>query len=236
MNILSKIKDLFTSKKESKIIQKDIEKEYEFIKKIREEIRQNELTTLVKWEELEPFCSFKDKNTKHVLILDDDKSSANLIEKDLITILNKDYTNRNYSKKTKEAIKNNKIKKDSEVYEIKTIDDVYAPYKVIKTCEEFMEELCYVDLAIVDIIFGEYVIKDGKKIYLDGIDVAEYLINRNPNAKIILFTGCYLDNDFSIEKEKIVEKLGVEFLRNNVVEKTPDYNERIFNLINAIES
>jgi len=232
-SVLKWLKNLFKQEQDSDIIYSDIQKDIELIKKLREEIKSNDLKHLKRWEDLEPFCSFSYGEKKHILIVDDDKSAVDLVKRDIYTILSNNLLNRNINSTVKERISNLHV--DSSKYEIRTIDDVFAPYRVIKTCDLSDPTLCNIDYAAIDIIFGEFVLKDGEKIYMDGIDLVKYLLDKNPNAKICLFTGCYLNNEFSIEKEKIIELLGEDFLKNNVIEKTPDTNYRISKLIDIME-
>jgi len=232
-SVLKWIKNIFKQKQENDIVYSDIQKDIKLIKKLREEIKINDLKHLRKWEDLEPFCSFSHNNKKHILIVDDDKSAVDLVKRDINTILSNNLLNRNISSTLKERISH--LNTEYSKYEIRTIDDVFAPYRVIKTCDLFDSTLCNIDYAAIDIIFGEFVLKDGEKIYMDGIDLVKYLLDKNPNAKICLFTGCYLNNEFSIEKEKIIELLGEDFLKNNIIEKTPDTNYRISKLLDIME-
>ena len=180
------------------------------IMKIKKEISCRTLETTVHWEEIEPFCGFKKKNKQHLLIADDNNGVVELVKEDMNFIL-------------EENNKEFPINKDN--LEIVSITDSLAPYRIMKTCEN-EKEICNVDYAIIDIVFGDFVVKNGELLYMDGIDLVEYLIKINPNIKTCLFTGCYLSEN-SKEKQKIVEKLGEEYLLNNVLEKSPFMKDRI---------
>jgi CheY-like chemotaxis protein len=182
------------------------------IAKIREEISKRTLEITPHWNDIEPFCGFSDVNKKHLLIADDNKGVADLIKSDLEELmLNKNNSN------SLEINKNNT--------EIVAIVDSLAPYRIMKTCE-VTKDICVVDYAIIDIVFGDFVVKDGELLYMDGIDIVKYLQDINPNIKTCLFTGCYL-SEASKEREKIIEKLGKDYLENNILEKTPFISDRL---------
>jgi len=177
----------------------------EIISKMNKEIKQKTMQSLIAWEDIKPICFDKRKieEDKTMIIVDDNYGAAKLIEEDIEKL--------DISKKTHSFV----------------ITDDYAPYRIQKTCDTETPELCEIDYAIIDIVFGTSILKDGEMLFLDGIDLAAYLFNKNPNVKLCLFTGCNLDANYSKEREKIVLLLGENFLENNVLDKTPNDEVRI---------
>jgi len=218
-NIKSKLVNIFSNKNKSEITEEDI---FE-ISKIKEELQKETFEKLKKWEDLSYFCGFKDYDKKHILVTDDNKGVTELVLKDLKRILTK---NVDISADIETLKLIDSVKLSYEDVEIRPIVDSYAPYRIQKTCDNYDKTLCSLDYAIVDIVFGESVIKNGRKYTMDGIDLVYYLHKINPNVKTCIFTGCYLDNHFSKEKEKIIKLLGEDYLKNNVLTKTPYFDDR----------
>jgi len=206
--LLENIKETINNFKQKDTFNDELEDMEQEILNIKNEIFKKTLESTTHWEDIKPFCGFYKKNKKHLLIADDNNGVTDLVKDDLETII----TQKDFVLKKEEM-------------EIVSITDSLAPYRIMKTCEN-KTQICEVDFAIIDIVFGDFVVKNGELLYMDGIDLVEYLQTINPNIKTCLFTGCYL-SEVSKEKQKIIEKLGQDYLDNNVLTKTPFFTERI---------
>ena len=228
MNFTDKIKSFFGFKNnevEDNNLPSDIE-----IKNEVEDIKSMLYNNLPNWDDIKKEeCLYSKTSKKKLLIIDDYESITKIIKKDVDTILSKDF---------KKQLKPETIKLVERVnlevsdVEICIISSELAPYIVYKTCDEGKE--CYFDYAIIDILYGDFIIKDGKKIYLDGIDIVSILKKHNPNVKTVLFTGCYLDNFYNKERKKIKEMIGEDYLNNNIIIKTESMDNRIEFFINKL--
>ena len=220
MNIIEKIKSFFAKRKQ---IQQDKEKE-ELLKEIQE-IKKSVYESLPRWEDVPTLECLKEAcrvKKKKILIIDDYGAITKLVKKDLNIIFHKIYE-KQLSLEVIKKIETLSLNPDD--FDLCLVSSELAPYIVYKSCLE--ADTCCFDYAIVDILYGDFIIKDGKKFYLDGIDIIELLKQKNPNIKVVIFTGCFLDNFFNKEKNKIIEKLGEEFLRKNVLIKTENLNNRL---------
>ena len=218
MGFLKKIKGMF-SKNNTEAEQKaDTEELTREIEDIKSMLYDN----LYKWEDVPVMeCLTKKTDKKRLLIIDDYNAITNIVKDDLELILNKKI-NKKLSAETIKRIESLDLSEDD--IEICAVSSELAPYIVYKSC---MNTKCYFDYAIIDILYGDFIVKDGKKLYLDGIDIVNILVKNNPDAKTVLFTGCYLDNFYNKERESIIKNLGEDYLRNNIMSKTEEIDNRI---------
>lgn len=215
MNFLTKIKNLFKKKNPNIRINKDS-------KEIMDELKEAFYEKTANWEDVPLMNCLKDKTEKKkLLIIDDYAAVTNLIKKDLNIISEKNFR-KQLNIKTIKMIDTLNIKLED--IETCIVTGELAPYIVYKTCEEYE---CAFDYAIIDILFGDFVIKDGIKIYFDGISVAKLLKKINPNIKIVLFTGCYLDNYYNKEEKRIRDELGEDYITSKILIKTEDLDTRL---------
>lgn len=214
MKIINTIKSFFqkkTVKEEQEIPTQDIQA-------LKDILYRN----LPKWEDLETVeCLLKKTDKKRILIVDDYGAITTLVKKDLAVIFKKDFKKQLEHKTIKMIEEVNMNENDLDIC---IISSELAPYIIQKTCSAGK---CFFDYAIVDILFGDFIIKNSHKIYLDGIDIVKTLQKNNPNVKAVLFTGCYLDNFYNSERKKIKEELGQEFLENKILIKTESIDKRI---------
>lgn len=214
MKILDKIKNLFSKKAPN---EEEVESSQD-IQLLKDVLYRN----LPKWEDLGVVeCLFKKTNKKRILIVDDYGAITTLVKKDLLAIFRKDFK-KQLEHKTIQMIED--VQLSEEDVDVCIVSNELAPYIIQKTCSEGK---CFFDYAIIDILFGDFIIKDNHKLYLDGIDIVKTLKKNNPNVKTVLFTGCYLDNFYNSERKKIKEKLGQEYLENKILIKTESIDKRI---------
>ena len=218
MSFLDKIKGMF-SKRDREAEQRANTEE---LTREIEDIKSMLYDNLHKWEDVEIMeCLTKKTDKKRLLIIDDYNAITNIVKDDLGLILDKKI-DKPLSPETIKKIDSLNITKDD--IEICSVSSELAPYIVYKSC---LHTKCYFDYAIIDILYGDFIVKDGEKLYLDGIDIVNILVKNNPNAKTILFTGCYLDNFYNKERESIIKNLGEDYLRNNIISKTEEIDKRI---------
>lgn len=222
MSIIEKIKSFFSKKDNEK------QEKEEALKELVS-LRNSMYFNLKKWDEI-PIFNCKTKNKKRLLIMDDYDAVTKIIREDLDTIFYRKY-DAALSKSTIELIDSLTLTRDE--IEICEVSTGIAPYIVYKSCLEELDNCCF-DFAILDIIFGDYVLKEDKKFYLDGIDIAKFLLDKNPNIKEVFFTGCFMDSTFNSEKDKIINRLGEDYYKNNIIEKTDSKDERIAALLTKV--
>jgi len=203
------------------------EEEAEALKELQE-VHKSLYKHLPKWEEIPLLNCESDK--KRILVMDDYRAVTDVVFDDLEVILTKRYET-GLDKETIELI--DRLKLSFNDVEICRVSSNLAPYIVYKSCVENKND-CLFDFGIIDIIFGDFINKDGKKFYLDGIDIIEYIKNKNPDFKSVIFTGCFLDGMYSREKDKIITKLGEEFYNHNIIQKAESKNKRIQTLIKRL--
>jgi len=189
------------------------------------ELRQIYRENRVDWNSIETIHNYDSDNDFHILIADDNQGALALLEIDLDMLMG-----------TSKIASDNKIIKKEVIELIRTIEKEnisldflkvggdFAPYSIYKKLED--DSNFRVDFAVIDIIFGGIVYKDNSPIKIDGIDLAAYILDKNPEAVIILFTGSSLSKN-SLEYQKIHQKLGESFFDNNIQLKTPNFDERL---------
>ena len=221
MGFWEKIKGFFNKKSNNN---SSLDNEWELISKIRKEIEDETFSVLTKWEDVPLLeCMHRHSNNKKLLIADDNGEVARVVKSTIESMLNKKFSSKISFETISMVDKISLAPKDLDVI---AVTDELAPYRIIKSCK-IDECFCKLDYAVVDIMFGTFVIKDEKKIYYDGIDVVHFLHQINPNIKTCLFTGCSVGSEFSKEREKIIELLGEDYLKNNVLVKTTYLEERV---------
>lgn len=169
--------------------------------------------------------NFNKEDDFHILLIDDNRGALALLEMDIDTILG---NNRTITVgpdleedlvSFKEIILNHNI-----TFEVQKIGGDYAPFSIYK---KLMNSYDYrIDFAVIDIIYGTIVYDKDKPLKIDGIDLAKKIKEINPNAEIILFTGSNL-TPLSVEYKKIIEFFDKDFMKTNLIFKTPDYNKRL---------
>jgi len=167
----------------------------------------------------------------NILIADDHPGSIRLMKNDIETILKDPTFNFDINNITRQRIhKFVDIYGDISKYNIIKIGTNYAPYIFQKTCEKY---LLQIDLAVLDIIYGGIVSKNDKKYTQDGIDMAEYILNKNNKSVIIFYTGC--DIEEASQEYNRITKLQFSFPgRVLITDKDIDDNKRINIIIDGL--
>jgi len=139
---------------------------------------------------------------RFILIMDDHYGSLKLLENDL-----------------KELLKNHK--KNFYIFKLST---EYAPFYLLKFINIFKKYNIKFSLTVLDIIYGGIEIKNNKKIILDGIDIAQKLIEEDlyqgiPN--IVFYTGCDLNmNSEEYEKiNKLKENFNIHISDKDIIDE-----------------
>ena len=182
-----------STKNQTKILDDDIKYTIEELKK-----------TLNNLEKKKKFKIYKCDANYCFLLADDNPSSLLLMENDLKYILG-------LPSFVEEEIKNEKIicERENIISKISYLEKFNFNYQIIKATGELapfnlilsMLNGLKIDYAVLDIIFGGIIESNGKPLFLDGIDVAEYILENNNKAVIIFYTGCDL-NEITEEYNK----------------------------------
>ena len=252
--IFNKIKNIFNFEKNTDINENDKEKKnIEKAEKLTEKIHQNfkeikrteeeENKKLIEIDNLQPLKKFEeidsisiqesnlDPNKLTIMIADDHPGSIRLMKNDIETILKDPDFNFELNDSVKTRIYNlNEKYGKIDKYNILKFSTNYAPYIFQKTCEKYSLKI---DLAILDIIYGGIVAKEGKKYTQDGIDIAEYILSKNNKSVIIFYTGC--DIEESSHEYNRIRKLQDNFPeRVLVTDKDINDNKRLNIIINGL--
>jgi len=85
------------------------------------------------------------------------------------------------------------------------------------------------DIAILDIVFGNVYLENEKIKSLDGIDIGKKILDKNPKALILFYTGCNLEeNSLEGKKlEKLIEDYNKDKKRIFVIDKDINDDNRI---------
>ncbi len=193
------------------------------------ELRQVFQENRINYNDIDCPPDFNNPGDFHIIISDDNQGALALLEIDLEIILGQSKLD-NLSDELMDVIykMDQKILKQDLHFEIQKVGGNYAPYSIYRKVE--LDSDYRVDLAIIDIIFGGLVYKNDKPLRIDGIALARYLKEKNPNIEVVLFTGSDLEKT-SKEYKDIVRYFGLDFLKTNVVYKNPNFEKRIFNFI-----
>jgi len=116
-----------------------------------------------------------DENKKNVLVMDDKKDIVDGVIDDMFILDDKKLI-------------------DINDYNIFTFYGKMAAFNIIEFLDKF-ENYLKIDYAVLDIIVGGKRFKDGKKVILDGIDVAYELKKRYENVFVVFYTGCMIENE-----------------------------------------
>ena len=103
-----------------------------------------------------------------------------------------------------------------------------AGFKVIKLLENGIK----IDVAFLDLIMGGYNTYHGKGTIIDGIDVANELLNYNPDTTVLFYSGCALDEQ-SGEYNKANRLLNID-IKNQTVGKDNNYLEKQSKLLSLL--
>jgi hypothetical protein len=186
-------KILESTKNQTKILDDDIKCTIEELKK-----------TLNNLEKRKKFKIYKCDANYCFLLADDNPSSLLLMENDLKYILGlpsfveEEIKSEKIIQERKNIIsKISYLKKDNFNFKIIKASGDLAPFNLIFSLLNGLK----IDYAILDIIFGGIIENNGKPLFLDGIDVAEYILNNNPRSIIVFYTGCDL-NEITEEYNK----------------------------------
>lgn len=121
-----------------------------------------------------------DINKKNILIMDDKDEIISSVIDDLYTLES-----------------NSTFYLDD--YNILTISSKMAGFHVFDILEKASK--IEIDYALLDIILGGKKVINGKRVMIDGIDVAIQIWNHFPQSEILFFSGCIIDQ--SIKETKI---------------------------------
>jgi len=196
------------------------------------ELRQIYKEDRIKFHTIESIQNYDSQNDFHILIADDNQGALALLEIDLDMIMGASPII-SQDKSIKNQVKNliKSIEKTNISLDFQKVGGDFATYSVYK---KLLEDSDFrIDFAVIDIIFGGIVYKDNRPFKIDGIDLAEFILKRNPDAEVILFTGSSLSKQ-SLEYQKIVKTFGKGFLENNIQFKTPDFDSRLRFFINHL--
>jgi len=163
------------------------------------------------------------KSQFNLIYSDDHPGSIRIMKHDIDVILKKKFYFYDINDELKNKILDLNLSYD--IFNICIYESEFAPYYLINDLKKY-EKINYT-IAILDIIFGGVTLdKDNNFLFLDGIDVAKEILNKNSNSIIIFYTGCDL-NMHSTEYQKL-DSLLKKFPDNILVtDKDIDDNKRI---------
>jgi len=222
--------EIINLEKEAIEIDEEILKTFEEQEKTINQFQKN-------YSEIEPLDLDNIDFSKFTIIISDDHlGSLKSIITDIKMILKNETQFSSINSETLIRIKKIKEKFESlygSFYDINliTFNTDYAPYIIEKTLEKYPE--LKPNIAILDIIYGGFLIKDKKNYILDGVDIAEKIVERSPNCLIDFYTGCDLNKN-SAEANKI-NNLSKK-TQVHITDKDIDDNHRLKPLIRLFES
>lgn len=230
LNLINIFKTIISDSREwfiKKLISKEPEN-FEYFKEMTTpyELRQVFMEDRIDYDEIECPPDFKEDDNFHIVLADDNAGSLALLEIDLEIIIGN--TNlKSIGIESLDVLEDfQKHLNSKSNFEIQKVGGDYATYSIFRKVERHPEYR--IDFAIIDIIFGGVVYKDDKPLRIDGIYLAKAILEKNPDAEVILFTGSDL-NFNSKEYLDIIKLFGKDFLKTNVVFKTPNFEDRLQN-------
>jgi len=114
-------------------------------------------------------------------------------------------------------------------YNLITVTTRMAGFQVLEILEKAPNiEIHY---AILDIILGGKQVINDKRVMVDGVDIALKIYEKFPEAEIIFFTGCILENtdDPSHFKNKFKKSTGEDIL-SHILPKDISFKEELAKL------
>jgi len=224
------IKELNKTIENTEYIKEKVEniKDSIFKKKLKEIHNTNKIET--SFENQKNVPNMKDfhkgcdlRSQPNLIYSDDHPGSIRIIKHDIDVILKKNFNFYDINEELKNKILELNLSYD--IFNICIYESEFAPYYLINDLKN--HEKINLTIAILDIIFGGVALdKDNNFLFLDGIDVAKEILNKNPYSIIIFYTGCDL-NVHSTEYQKI-DNLLKEFPDNILItDKDIDDNKRI---------
>jgi len=210
---------------DEKIIKKELGSDLTTPYELRQVFQENR----VDYDEIDCPPDFKNEDDFHIILADDNQGALALLEIDLEIILGQSRIETLSDELTEVLDDFDKELLGAGIkFEVQKVGGDYAPYSIYRKIENYPNYR--IDFAIIDIIFGGLVYRNDKPLRVDGIALAKYLHEVNPNTKIILFTGSDLSKT-SKEYKDIVRYFGESFLKTNVVFKNPNFESRIFQFV-----
>ena len=222
-----------------------INKKLLIVTKEKNEILNNEVLELK--NSLLKFQKSYDKNKLKILkcekkycflLSDDNSSSILLMENDLKFILGLPSLVENEISDNIVKEKNNLLLKLKNSVNLNTdntsiikISGENSPLNIILSLLNGLK----IDYAVLDIIFGGLIEINNKRLFIDGIDVAEFILDMNNKAVIIFYTGCDL-NETTEEYNKLSELKKVYPDQIFIVDKDINDENRINTFINSFKS
>lgn len=128
----------------------------------------------IEWIKNENWCNDYDINKKTILIMDDREEIISSVLDDLAAL---DNTNNFFL----------------EDYNILTVSSKMAGFSVLDILEKAPK--IEINFALLDVILGGKKNIDGKRKMVDGVDVALAIWEKFPNADILFFSGCIIENN-----------------------------------------
>jgi len=179
-----------------------------------------------------PTIEIPQNEKPNIVILDDNEQAGNVTVLDITMLgviaekLRKDGISslNNNQQHFVESLPNRLITKlnnlNTQDYNIISITGLMSAFTLFEAIDRGLK----VDYAILDILIGGQNKYNGKSIILDGIDVANKIIETNPKAKYYFYSGCSLvdESDESIKYRNIFNSN----IKDKVITKDKDFNNK----------
>lgn len=211
----------------------DVEHDPEFRQTMPYELRQIFNNDRISFQDIDLPPNFNSQEDFHIILSDDNAGALALMEIDLEIILGSAKIPQ-LKQETIEKFESlrNLIHKNPRIFDVQKLGGNYAPYSICRKLE--LDPTYRVDFAVIDIVFGGLVYDEDQPIILDGARLAKRILESNPKAEVVLFTGCNLNAGDEVY-EYILENLGEDFLNNNIIFKNPDFANRLTTYTNLIK-
>lgn len=111
-------------------------------------------------------------------------------------------------------------------FNIFTISSKMAGFDVLELLEVAPE--IRIDFALLDIILGGKKVVEGVRKMIDGVDVAISIWTRFPNAEILFFSGCIIEQ--TVDKNHFksrFEKFTSEKIDDYIIPKDADFSDEL---------
>lgn len=166
----------------------------------------------IEWIKNENWCNDYDINKKTILIMDDREEIISSVLDDLAAL---DNTNNFFL----------------EDYNILTVSSKMAGFSVLDILEKAPK--IEINFALLDVILGGKKNIDGKRKMVDGVDVALAIWEKFPNADILFFSGCIIENNddpFSFKNK--FDKYTDDDMNNYLMPKDITFEQELSKLSN----
>lgn len=166
----------------------------------------------IEWIKNENWCNDYDPNKKTILIMDDREEIISSVLDDLAAL---DNTNNFFL----------------EDYNILTVSSKMAGFSVLDILEKAPK--IEINFALLDVILGGKKNIDGKRKMVDGVDVALAIWEKFPNADILFFSGCIIENNddpFSFKNK--FDKYTDDDMNNYLMPKDITFEQELSKLSN----